>query len=70
MLIPGFEKIKKRVLEIGALGMSLSGSGPSVFALTNSLKTADMIKKEMMTIFKTEGLESGGWISAVGKKII
>ena len=67
LLIPGFNKIKKRVLEIGALGMSLSGSGPSVFALADNKKTAEAIKNEMISIFKEEGLESEGWISVVGK---
>ncbi len=66
LLIPGFNKIKKRVLEIGALGMSLSGSGPSVFALADNIKTAETVKKEMISIFKEEGLESEGWISIVG----
>lgn len=67
LLIPGFNRIKERVLEVGALGMSLSGSGPSVFALANSMKIAEAVKEEMVSIFKDEGLESKGWISIVGK---
>ena len=67
LLIPGFNKIKKRALEIGALGMSLSGSGPSVFALADNKKTAETVKNEMISIFKEEGLKSEGWISIVGK---
>ena len=67
ILIPGFDKIKKRVLEIGGIGMSLSGSGPSLFALADNSKTAEAIKKEMISIFNEEGLKSEGWISIVGK---
>lgn len=67
LLIPGFNKIKKRVLELGALGMSLSGSGPSVFAFADNKETAETIKNEMIAMFKKEGLESEGWISIVGK---
>ncbi len=67
ILIPGFEKIKKQILSIGAIGMSLSGSGPSLFALTDNIKQAEEIKKEMRRLFKIEGLDSQGWISVVGK---
>ena len=34
ILIPGYEKVKKATLEAGALGCSISGSGPSIFGLS------------------------------------
>ncbi len=40
ILIPGFFKIKQAVIEAGALGCSISGSGPSMFALSRSDKKA------------------------------
>src|ERR1041385_6151959 len=40
MLIPGFEEIKRATLHPRALGCSVSGSGPTIFALSNSQSTA------------------------------
>ena len=48
ILIPGFNKIKVAALNAGALGGGISGSGPSVFALSKgkdkALKVADAIR--------------------------
>jgi homoserine kinase len=48
ILIPGFNEIKLAALNAGALGGGISGSGPSVFALSKgkdkALKVADAIR--------------------------
>ena len=48
ILIPGFNEIKAAALNAGALGGGISGSGPSVFALSKgkdkALKVADAIR--------------------------
>lgn len=48
ILIPGFNEIKEAALNAGALGGGISGSGPSVFALSKgkdkALKVADAIR--------------------------
>jgi len=48
ILIPGFNEIKAAALNTGALGGGISGSGPSVFALSKgkdkALKVADAIR--------------------------
>ncbi len=50
MLIPGFDKIKQSALSNGALGSGISGSGPTIFALSTDAATAqkvgDAIKEE------------------------
>lgn len=72
-LIPGFVNVQKSALENGALGCSLSGSGPTVFALTDSAKSAKKIGAAMQRAFEKENLSSQIWISAVntdGAKII
>jgi homoserine kinase len=33
-LIPNFREIKKAALDAGAIGCSISGSGPTIFAIT------------------------------------
>lgn len=43
MLIPGFDQLKEAAKNNDALGCSISGSGPSVFALSASKSVADKI---------------------------
>ncbi len=53
--IPQFDLIKKAALENGALGSGISGSGPSIFALSKGIETANKVAKAMHTIYsKTE----------------
>src|SRR6266446_3590334 len=42
-LVPGFHAIKQSAIGAGALGCSLSGSGPSLFALCRDSKTAHAV---------------------------
>ena len=48
-LIPGFQAIQEAALHAGALGCSISGSGPSIFALTLSEEQAAAIGDAMRT---------------------
>lgn len=51
MLIPGFDLIKKAAYENGALGSGISGSGPSIFALSKGKETAEKIAKAMSAVY-------------------
>ncbi len=51
-LIPGFYDVKKAALAAGALGCSISGSGPSVFAVASSMKRAHAIGATMAKRFR------------------
>jgi homoserine kinase len=51
MLIPGFDLIKKTAYENGALGSGISGSGPSIFALSKGKDTAEKIAKAMSAVY-------------------
>jgi homoserine kinase len=46
-LVPGFAAIKRAALDAGALGSSLSGSGPSLFALCADMDTAERVGAAM-----------------------
>jgi len=46
-LVPGLAAIKQAALRAGALGCSLSGSGPSLFALCRSTRVADEVAEVM-----------------------
>jgi homoserine kinase len=52
VLIPGFDLIKKTALENGALGSGISGSGPSIFALSKGEATANKIAKAMSVVYE------------------
>jgi homoserine kinase len=51
MLIPGFDLIKNTAYENGALGSGISGSGPSIFALSKGEETAEKIAKAMSAVY-------------------
>lgn len=46
-MIPGFAAMKQAAMDAGALGCSISGSGPSVFALCRSARTAAAVSDAM-----------------------
>ena len=51
MLIPGFQDVKKRSKEAGAIGGGISGSGPSIFMLSANESTAKQVEKEMREVY-------------------
>lgn len=64
-LIPGFEAVKRAALDAGALGASISGGGPSVFAWCRDASTADRAAEAMRTAFMGAGLGSDSLVSPV-----
>ncbi|WP_372755687.1 homoserine kinase [Labilibaculum sp.] len=67
VLIPDFDELKLSVMEAGALGCSISGSGPSVFALAKGRETADLIAAAMDTVYKRTGLDYKIYVSKVSE---
>lgn len=65
-LIPGFERVKGAAIESGALGCSLSGSGPSIFALCATRALAESAADAMEKVFAEHGLASDRLVTAVG----
>lgn len=67
-LIPAFAEVKKAALENGALGTSISGAGPSVFALCKSKSTAATVAKEMQRVFQEHNIEANAYSSPINKE--
>ncbi|HJZ81960.1 MAG TPA: homoserine kinase [Pyrinomonadaceae bacterium] len=68
-LIPGFAEVKAAALDQGALGASISGSGPSVFGLVTSDEAAARVRDAMVGAFKANGLNAlDSWISPVNQQ--
>lgn len=64
-LIPGFSAVKEAALGAGALGASISGAGPSVFAWCDGATIAESAARGMRQAFATAGLDSDILISPV-----
>ena len=56
ILIPKFKELKNVCKEAGALGSGISGSGPSVFALSRGMDTANTVAKAMQEMYEQTGI--------------
>lgn len=65
-LTPGFLAVKQAALHVGALGCSLSGSGPSIFALCRGRDQAERTAGHMAAVMAAEtGLASDVVVSSL-----
>lgn len=63
-LIPGFAEARRAAVSAGALGCSISGAGPTMFAWC--LESHALAVREALVIeFSRHGLQSDHWITAV-----
>jgi homoserine kinase len=68
-LLPGFPEVKRAALRAGALGCSISGSGPSVFSIAPSMERARKISIAMTRAFKhAAGVSSDVFISRTNER--
>ncbi|MCR9264358.1 MAG: homoserine kinase [Flavobacteriaceae bacterium] len=65
ILIPAFDDIKTNAMDAGALGCGISGSGPSIFALSQGENTAQNVAKSMEETYQTIGVPFDIHISKV-----
>ena len=63
--IPGYDDLKAACMATGALAVNISGSGPSVFALSDSLETAERVGKAMKAHFDALSIENDLYVSHV-----
>ena len=72
-LIPHFDEVKNTMLKSGALGAGISGSGPSIFALSKGLETAIEVAKSIEDVYNNTSIEFEIHISKInteGVKVI
>jgi homoserine kinase len=67
ILIPDFNLVKQAALDYGALGCSISGSGPSMFALSRGVDNASKVGLAMKHTFANAGIESSTHVSLINK---
>jgi homoserine kinase len=65
VLIPGFDKIKEEAINAGALGCGISGSGPTIFAISTEASVAEKVGKAIQIQFTALKLESDVFVSKI-----
>ncbi len=68
ILIPGYDEVKKAALNAGVLGCGISGSGPSIFALSKGRAIAGIAGEKMYLAFKKVGIESDIYVSKINRE--
>ncbi len=67
ILIPAFDDIKNAAINSGALGCSISGSGPSIFAFSKTKSIAEKVGSEMKSILSALDIAGDLYISKINK---
>lgn len=68
ILIPGFNEVKQKCKEAGALGGGISGSGPSIFMLSINEDIAKATEKVMKEEYEKIGVEYYTYVTTINKK--
>jgi homoserine kinase len=68
ILIPGFDNVKRKCLEAGALGGGISGSGPSMFMLNRDQETARRVEHIMQETYSELGIECRTYVTTVNRE--
>lgn len=64
-LIPHFDDVKTAVLDAGALGCAISGSGPSIFTLSKGEMTAKEVEKAMRLVYSKTDITFETYVSRI-----
>ena len=67
-MVPGYAKVREKALQAGALGVCISGAGPTVLAVVDSGAAApDAVLKAMVNAFKEAGAGAKGFATRPGR---
>jgi homoserine kinase len=66
-LLPGFREAKQAALDAGALGSSISGSGPSAFALVRGAASGDRVAAAMSGAYTACGQRSNVTVCGIDR---
>jgi homoserine kinase len=68
ILIPGFDEVKHRSKEAGALGGGISGSGPSIFMLSEDEEIANSVEDVMKEIYERIGIPYHTYVTTINQQ--
>ena len=66
-LIPSFYKVKEAALKAGVLGCSISGAGPSIFALSANQTIAEQAGEAMQCVFDAINIKNELFTSTINQ---
>lgn len=66
-LITGYSQVKQAALDNGAIGCSISGSGPTVFAFVTGIQRAEKIAAAMVLAFCKAGVTAHSYLSPINR---
>ena len=66
-LIPAFDEVKMGALEAGALGGGISGSGPSMFMLSETKAIALTVESAIKSVYSRTGIDFRTYVSGISK---
>lgn len=67
-LLPGFVAAKAAALGAGALGCSISGAGPTAFALVDSRATGEAVAAAMVAAYAAAGLTAAAKVAEIDRE--
>jgi homoserine kinase len=67
-LIPHFDELKDLALTLGALGCSISGSGPAIFALCQEKTNAHEIAIALQKTAEVNGMPSRSFVGGINNE--
>ncbi len=67
ILIPGFDEVKTKCKNAGALGGGISGSGPSIFMLSASEAIAKDVEAVMKEVYEKIGISYYTYVTTINK---
>ncbi|UCE92168.1 MAG: homoserine kinase [Methanobacteriota archaeon] len=65
-LVPGYDSVKEQALKSGALGVSLAGSGPAIFAITSESYAPEVRTAMVRALSESSGMESESFVTVPG----
>jgi homoserine kinase len=67
-LIPGFADVKNAAIEAGALGSSISGAGPTIFALCETIASAREVEQAMAAALTAQAIPFTSNVSPISRQ--
>ena len=67
-LIPGFVEAKRAAIQAGALGASISGAGPTAFAIADTAETASRIAVAMCDAYASHGVACNTIVTTIDEQ--
>lgn len=64
-LIPHFAEVKLAALQHGALGASISGAGPAIFALSKGIENAKNVEKAIREVYSKTAIDFETYVSKI-----